>query len=125
MDLDRHTTLPTLPTGFSATATSPFSAALAWTASTDNIGVTGYDIFRNGALLTTVTPSKTYILPTYWFVTYCYTFAQRIYGATGKRVSGEKLTPYRHTAAHAVDVLHDYNPDVRFVNLVRDGRRGA
>jgi hypothetical protein len=35
---------------------------------------------------------------------------------------GEKLTPYKHTAAHAVEMLHRYNRDLRFVNLVRDGR---
>ncbi len=42
--------------------------------------------------------------------------------ATGKRTYGEKLTPYRATAAHAVEVLREYNPGVRFINLVRDGR---
>jgi hypothetical protein len=42
--------------------------------------------------------------------------------ATGKRVYGEKLTPYVGTAADALRQLHHYNPDVRLVNLVRDGR---
>jgi hypothetical protein len=50
------------------------------------------------------------------------TFAATSLIATGKRIYGEKLTPYRGTASHVVDVLHDYNPEVRFVNLLRDGR---
>ena len=28
---------------------------LTWTASTDNVGVTGYEVYRNGVLATTVT----------------------------------------------------------------------
>ena len=42
---------PTMPSNLSATATSPFSVGLAWDASTDDVGVTGYDLFRDGALL--------------------------------------------------------------------------
>ncbi|MEO8481269.1 MAG: sulfotransferase domain-containing protein [Acidobacteriota bacterium] len=42
--------------------------------------------------------------------------------ATDKRVYGEKLTPYQGTARQVLDRLHDYNSDVRLVNLVRDGR---
>lgn len=50
------------------------------------------------------------------------TFAATSLAATGKRLYGEKQTPYRGTATHVVDVLHAYHPDVRFINLVRDGR---
>jgi hypothetical protein len=50
------------------------------------------------------------------------TLATTTMRATGKTLYGEKLTPYRQTAAHAVDMLHRYNPGLRFVNLVRDGR---
>ena len=39
-------TPPSAPSGLTATATSPSSVNLSWTASTDNIGVTGYNIFR-------------------------------------------------------------------------------
>jgi hypothetical protein len=40
----------------------------------------------------------------------------------GKSTYGEKLTPYRGTAGHVVELLHEYNPGIRFVNLTRDGR---
>ncbi|WP_244305506.1 glycoside hydrolase family 6 protein [Kitasatospora cheerisanensis] len=44
------TTAPTAPTGLSATKTSS-SVTLSWTASTDNVGVTGYDVYRGGTLV--------------------------------------------------------------------------
>jgi glucosylceramidase len=42
------TTPPSAPAGLAASATGPTSAALSWTPSTDNVAVTGYDVFRNG-----------------------------------------------------------------------------
>lgn len=43
------TTRPTQPTGLSASATSQSQVSLAWQASTDNVGVAAYDIFRGSA----------------------------------------------------------------------------
>jgi chitodextrinase len=43
------TQAPTAPTGLTVTGTTSNSASLSWTAATDNVGVTGYLIFRNGA----------------------------------------------------------------------------
>ncbi len=54
------TTPPNAPDGFAATATSPFSVSLSWTAATDNLGVTGYDVFRDGAVLATIAPATGY-----------------------------------------------------------------
>jgi chitodextrinase len=45
---------PTKPTGLAAVAASPTQVNLSWNASTDNVGVTGYRVFRNGVLLATV-----------------------------------------------------------------------
>lgn len=39
---------PTVPQGLSASAASTSEIDLSWTASTDNVGVTGYTIYRNG-----------------------------------------------------------------------------
>jgi chitodextrinase len=44
---------PTTPTGLKTTAVSTSSATLTWTASTDNVDVTGYNIYRNGAKIAT------------------------------------------------------------------------
>jgi chitodextrinase len=48
------TTPPTIPTGVSASAGSSTQINLSWVASTDNVGVTGYRVYRGGALLTTL-----------------------------------------------------------------------
>ena len=40
------TTRPTAPTGLTATAVGPTRINLGWTASTDNVGVTGYRVER-------------------------------------------------------------------------------
>jgi chitodextrinase len=49
---------PTAPANLTATAVSSSQINLAWTASTDNVGVTGYDIYRNGAKIATVTTTS-------------------------------------------------------------------
>lgn len=46
---------PTIPTNLIATESST-SVALSWTASTDNIGVVGYYVFRNGVQIQTTYP---------------------------------------------------------------------
>jgi len=48
------TEAPSVPAGLRSTATTATSATLAWNAATDNTAVTGYEVYRNGALATTV-----------------------------------------------------------------------
>jgi chitodextrinase len=48
------TIAPSAPTGLTATATGTTTASLSWTASTDNVGVTGYTIMRQGAAVASV-----------------------------------------------------------------------
>ncbi len=52
---------PTTPTNLVASGTTSNSVSLSWTASTDNIGVTGYNVYMNSALKTTVTGTTTTI----------------------------------------------------------------
>jgi chitodextrinase len=52
------TQAPTVPTNLTATAKSSSSIALAWTASTDNVGVAGYKILRGGTQITTTTATS-------------------------------------------------------------------
>ncbi|WP_262841641.1 glycosyl hydrolase family 18 protein [Sphaerisporangium corydalis] len=49
------TTAPSTPGSLRSTATSSSSVSLAWNASTDNVGVTGYNVYRGGSLVTTAT----------------------------------------------------------------------
>lgn len=50
---------PTTPGGLKVTAASATSANLSWSASSDNIGVEGYEIYRNNILIATIN-SNTY-----------------------------------------------------------------
>jgi chitodextrinase len=52
------TTRPSQPTGLSGSTTSR-SATLSWTAATDNVGVSGYRVYRDGAEVGT-TPTTSY-----------------------------------------------------------------
>jgi hypothetical protein len=52
------TTPPSAPSNLVGTAASTSQINLTWTASTDNVGVTGYQIFRNNTMITTVPGSN-------------------------------------------------------------------
>ncbi|MEV4110518.1 glycosyl hydrolase family 18 protein [Nonomuraea sp. NPDC049695] len=49
------TTAPSVPGNLRSTGVSSNSVSLTWDASTDNVAVTGYEIYRGGTLITTVT----------------------------------------------------------------------
>ncbi|MDP9866282.1 MULTISPECIES: glycosyl hydrolase family 18 protein [Streptosporangium] len=77
------TTPPSTPGDLRSTATTSTSASLAWNASTDNVAVTGYEIYRGATLLTTVnttTYTDTGLTPA---TTYSYTVRAR--DAAGNR----------------------------------------
>ncbi|MFI6601929.1 carbohydrate-binding protein [Nonomuraea sp. NPDC050536] len=46
---------PSVPGNLHSTATTSTSISLAWNASTDNVGVTGYDVYRGSTKVTTAT----------------------------------------------------------------------
>ncbi len=52
------TTAPTVPTNLTSSSITTTSATVSWTASTDNVGVTGYKIFRNGTQVGTSTSTS-------------------------------------------------------------------
>jgi len=51
------TQAPTAPTGLTSTGTTTTSVALAWNASTDNVGVTGYQVYRGATQVASVSGS--------------------------------------------------------------------
>jgi len=46
---------PSVPSNLNASSITQTSTILSWNAATDNVGVTAYNVYRNGSLLTTVT----------------------------------------------------------------------
>ncbi|SHI45688.1 reprolysin-like metallopeptidase [Flavobacterium terrae] len=75
------TTAPTAPTNLTASGTTTNSTNLSWTASTDNVGVTGYDVYR-GATIIGTTASTTYNV-TGLTASTAYTFSVRAKDAAG------------------------------------------
>jgi chitodextrinase len=54
------TTAPSTPTGLAANAVSDTQINLSWSASTDNVAVTGYRVYRNGTFLVALGNVTTY-----------------------------------------------------------------
>lgn len=75
------TTAPTAPT-LSASGTASTSTNLSWSGATDNIGVTGYDVYRNGVLFGSTTTATTYAATGLTAAT-AYTFNVRAKDAAG------------------------------------------
>ncbi len=53
------TSAPSVPTGLSATVVSSSQVNLSWNASSDNVGVIGYQVFRDGIQIANITPAVT------------------------------------------------------------------
>jgi acid phosphatase type 7 len=84
------TTAPTIPAALSATGATTTSLSLSWGASTDNVGVSGYHIYRNGTLLASIAQTSY----TFGGLT-CgtsYTLAVDAYDAAGNRSAPASLT---------------------------------
>ena len=77
----QDTESPSTPTSLSATTISSSQINLFWDASTDNVGVAGYKIFRNGTQITTAT--NTTYSDTILFPSTTYTYAVSAYDAAG------------------------------------------
>ncbi|SFA71294.1 Chitodextrinase [Cohnella sp. OV330] len=59
-DAAADTTAPSAPTGLTSPSKTSTSVSLSWTASTDNVGVTGYDIYRGTTLAGSTTGATTF-----------------------------------------------------------------
>ena len=67
------TEAPTAPTNLTASNITETTASLSWTASTDNIGVTAYEVFSGGTSIGTVTSTGANITGLVANTTYSYT----------------------------------------------------
>lgn len=54
------TTAPSAPTGLTSPSKTDTSVSLSWTASTDNVGVTGYDVYKGATLAGSTTGATTF-----------------------------------------------------------------
>ncbi len=77
------TSPPTVPAGLSANAVSPGEIDLSWSASTDNAGVTGYTVYRDGTYLTTTAAGVTTSADTSVVASTAYSYAVDSFDAAG------------------------------------------
>lgn len=77
------TTAPTVPASLRSTASTTTSISLAWNPSTDNVGVTKYEVYRGTTLLATVSSSTLNYTVTGLTKNTAYTFKVRAGDAAG------------------------------------------
>jgi len=110
---------PTAPANLTVTTTSRSSVALSWSASTDNVGVTEYDLYINGAKSYVVPPTQTQFTATNLVYGQSYTFVVKAVDLAGNnspasnQVTGQALwtgLSYKYyTFTSAPSVLPNYS----------------
>src|SRR5882762_728300 len=113
------TTAPSVPGGLAAVAASSSQIKLSWSASTDNVGVAGYKVFRNGVQIATtsaLTYTNTGLLPAT-----TYSFAVAAFDAAGNS-SAQSAAVSKRTLGRRVG--RDFNGDGRSDILWRNSTTG-
>lgn len=82
---DPDVTAPTIPTNLASAVISPTQINLSWTASTDAVGVAGYEIYRNGTSTLLATTSATTFNNTGLSASTAYTYTVRAYDVAGNK----------------------------------------
>lgn len=77
------TTAPSVPTYVTAVAASTTRVSIRWTASTDNVGVGGYFIYRDGLSLASTQTATTFYSDTIGTANTVYTYTVAAYDAAG------------------------------------------
>ena len=81
----QDTQAPSAPSGVSASAKTSSSVTLTWTASTDNVGVTGYEVFSGGSAAVASTTGATSVTVSGLAANTTYTFTVKALDAAGNR----------------------------------------
>jgi endo-1,4-beta-xylanase len=89
---------PTVPTNLAASNVTPGGATLTWTASTDNVGVTGYEVLRapgqtGGTFAVVGTPTGTTFTDSGLTPNSTYRYQVRAFDAAGNRSAGSTVVP--------------------------------
>jgi hypothetical protein len=83
---------PSAPAGLTAASVTTSSLVLGWTPSTDNVGVTGYEVFLNGQSAGTVTASTYSYTFTGFASDTAYTFKVTAFDGAGNRSASDDFT---------------------------------
>ncbi len=119
---------PTVPTGLTAAAASSSQINLSWTASTDNVGVTGYKVFRGGTQVGT--SASTSYSDAGLTASTAYTYTVAAYDAAGN-TSGQSTSASATTLASSgggglPSALGWYQiPNTTYAPLCPSGQQGS
>lgn len=100
-------TPPSQPTGFTAVAAGSTGANLSWTASTDNVGVTGYIVRRNGTQIAAPTATSFADTGLSAGTTYAYTVAARDAAGNVSSAASASVTTESPPPANSVSLAWD------------------
>ena len=83
---------PSAPADITASAVTPYALTLAWTAATDNVGVTGYDVYQDGTKVNASPLTGTTLAVTGLTAGTAYAFSVRAADAAGNQSAEGLLT---------------------------------
>ena len=125
------TQAPSVPGGLTSSSIGQSSFTLAWNASTDNVGVTGYEVFRNGTSIGTTTASTRTFNVTGLSASTTYSMTVRARDAAGNwsaQSSALSVTTSAATSSTSnligININHpsDYQEDRAFADAMRTAR---
>ncbi|RIE01353.1 alpha-amylase [Cohnella faecalis] len=100
------TIAPSVPAGVQSTAKTHNSVTLAWNASSDNVGVTGYEIYRNGTKVGT--SAQTSYTDSGLSAETAYTYTVKAYDAAGNKSDASSVLPVTTNAVPASNTATIY-----------------
>lgn len=99
------TTAPSTPTGLASPSKTSTSVSLSWTASTDNVGVTGYEVFVNGSATAATTVTTTSATVSGLAASTAYSFTVKAKDAAGNRSAASSPLSVTTSAASGGTVV--------------------
>lgn len=120
--LGADTTDPSVPANLSVTSSSAANVALSWDASTDNVGVTGYKVFRDSVQIDTTT--ETTYIDTGLSVNTTYSYTVSAYDQEGNE-SNQSTPVEATTATNTFEVIPEGGGDYTTISAcVEDTQPG-
>jgi calcineurin-like phosphoesterase family protein/fibronectin type III domain protein len=106
---DAETTAPTIPGNLTASAASGIQINLSWSASSDNTGVRGYGIYRDGVLINTVDHNTLSYSDTNLTPSTSYAYRVDAFDGSGNHsaLSTSKSASTQSTATYTFDTVAD------------------
>ncbi|MDQ6423513.1 carbohydrate binding domain-containing protein [Paenibacillus sp. LHD-117] len=97
---------PSVPQSVAATATAAGSATVTWTASTDNVAVTGYEVFRDGNLVGTTAANAASFADTGLASSTAYSYTVKAYDSAGNRSAESAPASVSTPAGNSVKIYY-------------------